>query len=112
MQIGWSTKDSKFLNHEGYGIGDDEYSIAYDGCRQLIWYNASSFPHRHPSWRPGMPSTNVLLCFVNFNLIFVTKGDVLGCLLDLNRELIIFYLNGVSLEPYKHVFKSAKYDNI
>ncbi|CAG2117920.1 unnamed protein product, partial [Medioppia subpectinata] len=25
MQIGWATKDSKFLNHEGYGIGDDEY---------------------------------------------------------------------------------------
>ena len=22
---------SKFLNHEGYGIGDDEYSQAYDG---------------------------------------------------------------------------------
>ncbi|EPY77116.1 hypothetical protein CB1_001315018 [Camelus ferus] len=40
MQIGWATRDSKFLNHEGYGIGDDEYSCAYDGCRQLIWYNA------------------------------------------------------------------------
>ncbi|KFM72317.1 RING finger and SPRY domain-containing protein 1, partial [Stegodyphus mimosarum] len=33
MQIGWATKNSKFLNHEGYGIGDDEYSLAYDGCR-------------------------------------------------------------------------------
>ena len=26
MQIGWATKDSKFLNHEGFGIGDDEFS--------------------------------------------------------------------------------------
>ncbi|KAJ7426421.1 RING finger and SPRY domain-containing protein 1 [Willisornis vidua] len=46
MQIGWATKDSKFLNHEGYGIGDDEYSCAYDGCRQLIWsgfFAAASF---------------------------------------------------------------------
>ncbi|CAG2122707.1 unnamed protein product, partial [Medioppia subpectinata] len=83
----WATKDSKFLNHEGYGIGDDEYSIAYDGCRQLIWYNASSFPHRHKCWKPG---------------------DVLGCLLDLNSEHIIFYLNGIPLEPCKHVFKNAK----
>ncbi|RMC09214.1 hypothetical protein DUI87_14222 [Hirundo rustica rustica] len=51
MQIGWATKDSKFLNHEGYGIGDDEYSCAYDGCRQLIWYNARSKPHSHPCWK-------------------------------------------------------------
>jgi hypothetical protein len=26
MQIGWATKASKFLNYEGFGIGDDEYS--------------------------------------------------------------------------------------
>ena len=31
MQIGWATKNSKFLNHDGFGIGDDEFSIAYDG---------------------------------------------------------------------------------
>lgn len=42
MQIGWATKNSKFLNHEGYGIGDDEYSLAIDGCRQLMWHNAHS----------------------------------------------------------------------
>lgn len=39
---------------EGYGIGDDEYSCAYDGCRQLIWYNARSKPHSHPCWKEGM----------------------------------------------------------
>ncbi|XP_054165300.1 RING finger and SPRY domain-containing protein 1-like [Oppia nitens] len=87
MQIGWATKDSKFLNHEGYGIGDDEYSIAYDGCRQLIWYNASSFPHKHKCWKPG---------------------DVLGCLIDLELEQFIFYLNGIPLEPCNYVFKNAK----
>ncbi|KAK2188973.1 hypothetical protein NP493_119g10019 [Ridgeia piscesae] len=53
MQIGWATKDSKFLNYEGYGIGDDEYSVAYDGCRQLIWYNAHSEKHTHACWAPG-----------------------------------------------------------
>lgn len=42
MQIGWATKDSKFLNHEGYGIGDDEHSVAFDGCRQLVWHDAVS----------------------------------------------------------------------
>ena len=27
---------------EGYGIGDDEHSIAFDGCRQLMWHHAMS----------------------------------------------------------------------
>lgn len=53
MQIGFATKKSKFLNQEGYGIGDDEYSLAYDGCRQLIWCNASSFPQKQKAWKPG-----------------------------------------------------------
>lgn len=42
---------------EGYGIGDDEYSCAYDGCRQLIWYNARSKPHSHPCWKEGTHCT-------------------------------------------------------
>ena len=48
-----------FFSHdfqEGYGIGDDEYSLAIDGCRQLMWHNAQSesqmseFEH---CWKPG-----------------------------------------------------------
>jgi len=53
MQIGWATKQSKFMNHEGYGIGDDQHSIAYDGCRNLIWFGAKSIPHNNPTWKPG-----------------------------------------------------------
>uniref|UniRef100_A0A8C7PVU5 Ring finger and SPRY domain containing 1 n=1 Tax=Oncorhynchus mykiss TaxID=8022 RepID=A0A8C7PVU5_ONCMY len=86
MQIGWATKDSKFLNHEGYGIGDDEYSCAYDGCRQLIWYNARSKPHSHPCWK---------------------EGDVIGFLLDLGKKQMLFFLNGHELPPEKQVFSSA-----
>ncbi|KAF3854478.1 hypothetical protein F7725_022533 [Dissostichus mawsoni] len=87
MQIGWATKDSKFLNHEGYGIGDDEYSCAYDGCRQLIWYNARSKPHSHPCWK---------------------EGDAIGFLLDLSKKQMIFYLNGHQLPPEKQVFSSPR----
>lgn len=86
MQIGWATKDSKFLNHEGYGIGDDEVSVAYDGCRQLFWHSAQSQSHMHPSWKPG---------------------DILGSLLDLNNAQVIFYLNGDPLPPLTHVFNNA-----
>ncbi|NP_001267408.1 RING finger and SPRY domain-containing protein 1 precursor [Pan troglodytes] len=86
MQIGWATRDSKFLNHEGYGIGDGEYSCAYDGCRQLIWYNARSKPHIHPCWK---------------------EGDTVGFLLDLNEKQMIFFLNGNQLPPEKQVFSST-----
>lgn len=77
MQIGWATKDSKFLNHEGYGIGDDEYSYAYDGCRQLTWHCAQSMPHHHRPWVPG---------------------DVLGLLIDLEKGKVRFSLNGDEIE--------------
>ncbi|XP_015770540.1 PREDICTED: RING finger and SPRY domain-containing protein 1-like [Acropora digitifera] len=62
---------------EGYGIGDDEYSYAYDGCRQLTWHCALSTAHHHPTWVPG---------------------DVLGLLLDLEKGLVIFSLNGSEIE--------------
>ncbi|XP_055299379.1 RING finger and SPRY domain-containing protein 1-like [Sitodiplosis mosellana] len=87
MQIGWATKDSNFLSHEGYGIGDDPYSIAFDGCRRLIWHNAKSLPHDLPSWQ---------------------GGSVLGCLLDLDAHEVIFSLNGVEGGVLKQVFGSAK----
>lgn len=87
MQIGWATKDSSFLNHEGYGIGDDEYSMAYDGCRQLIWYNADSNPHRHKCWKPG---------------------DTIGLLLNLETKQLQFSLNGDSLSPHTELFEHAK----
>lgn len=87
MQIGWATKDSSFLNHEGYGIGDDEFSMAYDGCRQRIWYGAHSKPHKHPRWKPG---------------------DILGLLLDVDNQILIFSLNGDRLPPEKDLFICAR----
>lgn len=87
MQIGWATKESNFLNHDGYGIGDDKYSLAYDGCRKLIWYNAKSEPQQLPRWQPG---------------------DTLGCLLDIDNQQIIFSVNGKEIPPCTHVFSMAK----
>lgn len=87
MQIGWATKDSSFLNHEGYGIGDDEFSIGYDGCRQRIWYDAHSKPHSHSCWRPG---------------------DILGLLLDVVNQQLVFSLNGNPLPPECDLFSCAR----
>ncbi|KAJ8271913.1 hypothetical protein COCON_G00107720 [Conger conger] len=77
MQIGWATRDSKFLNHEGYGIGDDEFSCVY-----VI----EGKPHSHPCWK---------------------EGDAIGFLLDLSKKQMIFYLNGHQLPPEKQVFSST-----
>ncbi|XP_058809374.1 RING finger and SPRY domain-containing protein 1-like [Phymastichus coffea] len=88
MQIGWATKDSTFLNHEGYGIGDDQFSLSFDGCRRLIWHNARSEKvYAMHGWK---------------------AGDVLGCLLDLNKLEVIFSVNGVALKPCVQLFKNAR----
>lgn len=120
MQIGWATRNSKFLNHvciqlllfvyqnlminfqqstmiyfhvvflllqEGYGIGDDEYSIAYDGCRQLIWYNARSHSECKDQWK---------------------AGDVLGCILDLTQPIVKFYINGELIATSRELFNQAR----
>ncbi|XP_055377787.1 RING finger and SPRY domain-containing protein 1-like [Condylostylus longicornis] len=87
MQIGWATKDSNFLSDDGYGIGDDICSIAFDGCRKLVWHNAKATSHNLPAW---------------------TSGSIVGCLLDLNKKECVFSINGVESDIYKQVFDNAK----
>ncbi|XP_056003181.1 RING finger and SPRY domain-containing protein 1-like [Ostrea edulis] len=87
MQIGWATKSSSFLNHEGYGIGDDEYSMSYDGCRQLIWFKSESRPITLPCWK---------------------AGDTLGLLLNVETQELVFYLNGEALAPNNELFQHAR----
>uniref|UniRef100_A0A915PR00 RING finger and SPRY domain-containing protein 1 n=1 Tax=Setaria digitata TaxID=48799 RepID=A0A915PR00_9BILA len=90
MQIGFATKQSRFSNHEGYGIGDDDCSIAYDGCRQLVWYNADFIKIEHDHWK---------------------AGDILGCLLNLQDGYVQFYLNGLPLRQPHRAFLDRKYKN-
>uniref|UniRef100_A0A146LYJ7 RING finger and SPRY domain-containing protein 1 n=2 Tax=Lygus hesperus TaxID=30085 RepID=A0A146LYJ7_LYGHE len=91
MQIGWATKHSKFLNHEGYGIGDDEHSLAYDGCRELLWHNAKSTPVPDSQW---------------------SDGDTVGCLLQIATPSVpitkvTFYLNGRMVASTQINFKTT-----
>ena len=107
-----------FFIQEGYGIGDDEFSYAYDGCRQLIWHGARSTPHHHSPWIPGqslhmlvhvISASKQLESFFLFDLRMVLEyscgfktrlrypllsGDVLGLLIDLERGKVTFSLNG------------------
>jgi len=99
MQIGWATKYSKFLNHDGFGIGDDEFSCAYDGCRQLMWHNASSQPVKSEKKKPGKESQQAE-CW--------KAGDVMGSLLDIDNQQVIFSLNGEELPPVTEMFLHVK----
>ncbi|KAK9717451.1 hypothetical protein K7432_006188 [Basidiobolus ranarum] len=77
MQIGWATKYSLFRPEEGVGVGDDDHSFAFDGCRKLAW--SSGYPISYgkgDSW---------------------SEGDVLGVHLDMEYGVIRFYLNGDDL---------------
>uniref|UniRef100_A0A915K609 Uncharacterized protein n=1 Tax=Romanomermis culicivorax TaxID=13658 RepID=A0A915K609_ROMCU len=88
MQIGWATKESSFGNHDGSGIGDDEYSVSYDGCRQKLWHNAKNMSCNYRPWR---------------------SGDIFGTLLDLDEQKVSFFINGdLVAGPHTDVFKSAR----
>jgi RING finger and SPRY domain-containing protein 1 len=89
MQIGWATKNSNFLSHEGYGIGDDKYSIAFDGCRKLIWHNAK-------------------IINLDSNLHVWKGGSILGCLLDLDAKEVVFSLDGIETGILNQVFEFAE----
>lgn len=64
-QIGWCTKSCRYQEEEGFGIGDDRHSFAYDGQRQLIWHDAKyrSIAGLHRNWK---------------------RGDVIGMFIDLD----------------------------
>ncbi|GER35138.1 RING finger and SPRY domain-containing protein [Striga asiatica] len=72
QQLGWSTIACPFTDHKGVGDADDSY--AYDGKRVSKW-NKDADPYGQ-SW---------------------VVGDVIGCCIDLDRDVILFYRNGISL---------------
>jgi hypothetical protein len=87
MQIGFANKSASFLNHQGCGIGDDHFSVGYDGCRNLIWYNASHHSiKRQTPWK---------------------EGDVIGFLLDICKKTISFYLNGKLVVTHGDFFRKV-----
>lgn len=89
MQIGWAQKESHFLSSDGYGIGDDAYSVSFDGCRKLIWYNAKSTAINLPMWKPG---------------------SICGCYIDLDAKEVIFSLDGKESFVFKEAFTDKNVD--
>ncbi|PKA56782.1 E3 ubiquitin-protein ligase RKP [Apostasia shenzhenica] len=72
QQLGWATDCSPFTDRKGVGDTDDSY--AFDGRRVCKWNKISKAYGQ--SW---------------------VVGDVIGCCIDLDTDVISFYRNGVSL---------------
>lgn len=81
-------KESHFLSNDGYGIGDDAFSVSFDGCRKLVWHSAKSMPINLPTWK---------------------AGSTCGCFIDLDEKEIIFSLDGVEADVVlKDVFADMR----
>jgi len=72
MQVGWADTLFSGDSGDGDGVGDDAHSWAFDGCRQQKW-TAGEGQEYGLAWH---------------------AGDVVGCMLDIDRGEISFSLNG------------------
>ncbi|KAL9553597.1 hypothetical protein MBANPS3_003231 [Mucor bainieri] len=79
MQIGWGTKQCLLSSQDGSGVGDDTHGFAFDTHRCAVW--AAGELHSSSC------SAVVGEC---------KAGDVLGCLLDLDKNYCTFFINGQS----------------
>ncbi|KAJ1569078.1 hypothetical protein HK405_010191 [Cladochytrium tenue] len=77
MQVGWTTTDIVFDSEGGEGVGDNEYSYAYDG-------------HRTKKWHAYAVTDNT------YGELWAS-GDVVTALLDLDEGTVSFLRNGNSL---------------
>lgn len=75
-QIGWADKNFKADEIQGFGVGDDEHSWAYDGGRLRKWHKGRWSAFSKIEWK---------------------ADDIVGCGLDLDNKKMEFYLNGVPL---------------
>ena len=88
MRIGWATKECEF--EEGKGVGNDEYSIGYDGYQKKICHIYGDYT------------------LLKKNVRRWKAGDVVGCLIDVGEKKFAFYLNGEQIEYQADVFFSKQ----
>ncbi|KAM3582119.1 hypothetical protein VKS41_005548 [Umbelopsis sp. WA50703] len=78
IQVGWASQDAQFDPEGGMGVGDDDHSYAFDGCRAQKW---------HGRWSDERSSYGQ-----EWN-----AGDVITCLLDLDAGKLSYYRNGADM---------------
>ncbi|KAI9290273.1 hypothetical protein BC943DRAFT_10443 [Umbelopsis sp. AD052] len=78
IQVGWASKEARFDPEGGMGVGDDDYSYAFDGCRAQKW---------HGRWSDERSTYGQ-----EWN-----AGDVITCLVDLEAGTMSYHRNGVDM---------------
>ena len=77
IQIGWASDEVDFNQLGGWGVGDDENSYAYDGCRTRKWHGNYTGDYAYgTAWE---------------------VNDIVTCLLDLSNGTMSFLLNNKDL---------------
>src|SRR5699024_508233 len=82
MRIGWNV-----LNNSG-AIGEDQFSLGYDGAEGVVVQNSISTKPANelPRWKPG---------------------DVIGCSIDMVNRKFELTLNGKPIQPATDLVFSA-----
>ncbi|KAL0073218.1 armadillo-type protein [Phycomyces blakesleeanus] len=78
MQVGWVSDAFEMDPEGGTGVGDDDFSYGYDGCRAKKWHGRSS------AYRTAYGQT------------WAAK-DVITCAIDLHLGELRYYRNGVDM---------------
>ncbi|KAI9019287.1 armadillo-type protein [Phycomyces nitens] len=78
MQVGWVSDAFEMDPEGGTGVGDDDFSYGYDGCRAKKWHGRSS------AYRTSYGQT------------WAAK-DIITCAIDLNLGELRYYRNGVDM---------------
>lgn len=73
--------------------------MAYDGCRQLIWFKAESRPIHQKCWSPGKIS---IIAFVNssFSIVFLHPHSERGVILHFSCLSVCMFI--ISFNKYFH----------
>ncbi|KPI91930.1 RING finger and SPRY domain-containing protein 1 [Papilio xuthus] len=79
ITVGWATTGAD----KNRPVGWDELSVGYDGRRRVLWHCGAAYSIPMGSWRPG---------------------DVIGCLLNITKRRVIFYMNGRETSVSSHDF--------
>lgn len=80
IQVGWASPHTKVSPEFGQGIGDSARSFSYDGCRGCLWTGVGNTQEEQNRYGDKWQI-----------------GDVVGCVIDLDRGEAGFLLNGQDL---------------
>ncbi len=95
----------------GGGLGDDVFSVGYDGTQFWLGGTAMSVPsHTHSTLHSSVPTKRLerqkeITSLDDIGSLEV--GDVIGCGVDLEKGIVWYTKNGESVRGYLKLFQEC-----